>query len=276
MGLGEKGATIWLWVAFWVPHFLVFLLQIIFAVAFFWLYFISPYCFFKILNQIHTLTTWFLIVLNPFWSVKLHTKTKFPGGIIVMANHLCYIDAWILARMLIPHGAYFIATGFLFKMPILGQVMHMSGHFPVWFKKNEEGKFYASNSHELKENAKDRLKHGGRICVFPEGKLSHSGELLPFKPGFFEVAKEAGAKILPVGMWGNQYLFPPGDQYGTAHPGTVHAAAGDLVDPNDFETIEECVEHIRGEILRLRNGLPNYSEPKPKDLDLESPPDVSL
>mmetsp|Transcript_17216 Transcript_17216/g.20741 ORF Transcript_17216/g.20741 Transcript_17216/m.20741 type:complete len:105 (+) Transcript_17216:156-470(+) len=80
--------------------------------------------------------------------------------------------------------------------------------------------------------------------------------------GFFKVAKETGAHIIPVGMWGNQYLFPPGNQYGTASPGTVHAAIGNAVNPEDFDTVEELCEHVRGEILRLRNGLPNYKKEK--------------
>jgi len=188
-----------------------------------------------------------------------------------MANHLCYVDPWVIAKVGLPHGLHFISMGKLFQMPVLGQVMRLSGHFPVWFVKDENGKFRAKNNHELQEGAKELLARGGRICVFPEGSLSYDGKLKPFKYGFFKVAMESGARILPLGMWGNQKLFPPGDQYGTAHPGVVHVAVGDLVDPKSFESAEDLAQHVRNEIVRLRNGLPNYKED-----DKYSVPEASL
>jgi len=46
---------------------------------------------------------------------------------------------------------------------------------------------------------------------------------------------------------------------------------GDLVDPKFFESAEDLAQHVRNEIVRLRNGLPNYKED-----DKYSVPEASL
>lgn len=53
----------------------------------------------------------------------------------------------------------------------------------------------------------DTVKAGCLLGVFPEGRLNHSRELLPFAPGVVLVALQTGAPILPMYIGGAYGLF---------------------------------------------------------------------
>lgn len=85
----------------------------------------------------------------------------------------------------------------------------MSQHIPVKFDVDEEGKRHVSNGDEVLEMSKQRLEIGENLAVFPEGRLSHRLDVLEFKLGYFRLAKETNAPIIPIALWGNHKLFPP-------------------------------------------------------------------
>jgi len=45
---------------------------------------------------------------------------------------------------------------------------------------------------------KDAMDHGVDFCIFPEGTRSFDGELLPMRPGAFQIAIDSGALLTPV------------------------------------------------------------------------------
>ncbi len=60
------------------------------------------------------------------------------------------------------------------------------------------------------KHAIDLLKQGLVVCVFPEGELSESGEMLPIKPGIALIARQAGVPVMCVGIHGTQWMLPYG------------------------------------------------------------------
>lgn len=54
------------------------------------------------------------------------------------------------------------------------------------------------------------LKNGDGLVVFPEGKISPSGELGEILPGALLLALKSGATVVPVGLWGSQFIVPHG------------------------------------------------------------------
>jgi 1-acyl-sn-glycerol-3-phosphate acyltransferase len=50
------------------------------------------------------------------------------------------------------------------------------------------------------------LADGDAVAVFPEGKLTATGEMNPFRPGIERIVKETGAPVAPIalrGLWGS-------------------------------------------------------------------------
>ena len=63
------------------------------------------------------------------------------------------------------------------------------------------------------ETAREALKAGELVCIFPEGGISRSGQLQRFKPGVLEIQRDTGAPIIPVyldELWGSIFSFRGG------------------------------------------------------------------
>lgn len=51
---------------------------------------------------------------------------------------------------------------------------------------------------EAGRGVKEAMAHGIDFCIFPEGTRSVDGELLPMRPGAFQIAIDSGALLTPV------------------------------------------------------------------------------
>jgi 1-acyl-sn-glycerol-3-phosphate acyltransferase len=120
-----------------------------------------------------------------------------PGRVIVCGNHSSYLDTLVCFGMLHRHIRALAAHNELRKwLGIPALVMTKFGVIPV----------DRSHGSTVLEPAINALVSGCPIGLFPEGKISPTGELLPFKPGVALIADAAyerlGGKetiaILPV------------------------------------------------------------------------------
>eukprot|EP00924_Labyrinthula_sp_SR-Ha-C_P013542 maker-scaffold_5-snap-gene-6.45-mRNA-1 protein AED:0.00 eAED:0.00 QI:105/1/1/1/0/0/2/608/126 len=105
-------STIYLWAVFWGLHTVVLLLQVVYCLAFFWLFPCNQTLFKFGLTKLHAITTYFFIWFNPFWYVSIHGKRpKVPKNSIIFSNHLCYVDAWVVHYAFIRETVNFVAMG---------------------------------------------------------------------------------------------------------------------------------------------------------------------
>lgn len=54
------------------------------------------------------------------------------------------------------------------------------------------------------------LKNGDGLVVFPEGRISPDGKMGAILPGALLLALKSGATVVPVGLWGSQFIVPHG------------------------------------------------------------------
>ncbi|GBG25709.1 1-acyl-sn-glycerol-3-phosphate acyltransferase [Hondaea fermentalgiana] len=242
-----------------------------------------------------------IIDLNPFWNITVSADVPLedlPEAAIYMANHTSYIDPFVLSAAQRPVETKYVGKADLWNIPIAGQALHHSGDMPVHFVKDKKLKRWRTRTgtlDELMSQARDYLEMDVGISVFPEGSVSKTGELLPFKKGFFQLARECDVPIIPVGMWGNQDGWPNTTTSKDSSGGLLLGAAdmhvhfGEPISPNG-KSLEELMEEVYIAVRDLRNGLPNFNlapelanvEPEfkqtvqlsPEDLD-EAPEDGS-
>ena len=147
---------------------------------------------------------------------------------ILMANHESYMDVpAIIASCPVP--IRFVARREVFKSPIMGQAMWMTGQIPI-DRSNRERSIASLNK------AATKIAAGRTVLVFPEGTRSRDGSLQGFKKGGFMLAINAQVPIVPVGLSGTRSIVPRGSK--TFHPGEVGVSVGEPI-PTHGLTVED-------------------------------------
>lgn len=199
-------------------------------------------------------------VLNPFWKIKV--LNKFPEcknkKILVMMNHLSGADPFTTIRAMLPHDGSWVAKAGLFRVPFGGWAMYNAGDLSVKFQNKKMGFATVKGSvGPLMENARGRLRRGRMLCIFPEGIRNRNpkGPLNPFRLGFFSLALEEGATIVPLAISGTEDLWM--DDISILNPGTAYFSFGEAIDASKFSTAEELSQHVWNVITELRESHPD-------------------
>jgi len=121
-------------------------------------------------------------------------------GFIVMSNHQSHYDIPVLFRIF-PRRLRMVAKAELFRIPIWGRAMREAGMIEVDRSDREA-------AIESLSRARAALQAGTNIWIAPEGTRSVSGVLADFKKGGFHLARELGARILPVSIDGTRRVLP--------------------------------------------------------------------
>ena len=127
------------------------------------------------------------------------------GPVIAAFNHRSYLDGIVVATVLARAGrsARFLGKKEVFDVPVVGYLGKLAGGIRV----NR-----ASGSDEPLEHAIRALRGGDAVVIAPQATI-------PRGPAFFEpelqgrwgtakMAKETGAPVIPVGLWGTEVVWP--------------------------------------------------------------------
>ncbi len=173
--------------------------------------------------------------------VGVENLTLHPTALFV-SNHVSNLDPAALFAAL-PRLAVILKKE-LRAIPLLGYVMAMGSFIYV------DRRDRASRKAAM-EQAVRALKDGVSLLVFPEGTRSLDGQLLPFRPGPFSMAIQAGRPIVPITVHGARELMPKG---------TLKVRSGEiaLVFHRPVETVgltdadrSSLMERVRGEMQRV-------------------------
>lgn len=129
------------------------------------------------------------------------------GPAILVANHVTFVD-WLLVAAAMGRPPRFVMYHGYFRMPVVG-----------WFFR--DGKVIpiapAHESEDTMQQAFDRiaaeLAEGELVCLFPEGKLSKTGAMEPFRTGIERIVARTPVPVVPMallGLWGSAFSRKPG------------------------------------------------------------------
>ncbi|EDY85163.1 transporter, major facilitator family, putative [Verrucomicrobiia bacterium DG1235] len=142
-----------------------------------------------------------LAVVKVVYPMRLRGVEKMPkeGGVLLVANHVSYADA-LLLLVASPRPIRFMGTDEMLRYPWMRWVYRKFDVIAVSPDRAKDaiGKTVAA------------LKAGSVVCVFPEGALTRTGMVMPFKKGAELMARLSGAPVVPVsidGMWGSVFSF---------------------------------------------------------------------
>src|ERR1700722_59415 len=170
---------------------------------------------------------------------------------IFMCNHVSNLDPPVLLPLL-PGRSSVLLKKELMSIPILGRAMKMGKFVPV----ERGGRRDAAQASV--EAAKDALRSGLNILVYPEGTRSLDGRLATFKKGPFFLAQQTEAPIVPIALSGTQNMMHKGST--AIVPGVARIQVLPVVEPSQYANREETLRAVR---LAIARALPE--EMKPED-----------
>ena len=160
------------------------------------------------------------------------------GGALLLGNHVSFLD-WLFVSLAAPRMVRFVILRDYYEKPLFRPVLRFFRAIPI----SPHG-----SKNALKAVA-ERLAQGELVGLFPEGGLSHTGDIRGFKRGFEGPAREAGQPIVPYrldGMWGSRLSrAPKKEQGGAGLRRTVRLAFGPPLAP------DSSAEAVRAAVLAL-------------------------
>ena len=173
------------------------------------------------------------------------------GGFIMCPNHLTEIDPLLIGHLLYSNGIipHFLAKDSLFRIPLLGRWLRLSGQIPV----DRRG----TAALESLGVARSVIARGGAIVVYPEGTLTRDPALWPMRgrTGAARLAFETGAPVIPVAHWGAHELVPQYARHLHIFPRkTSRVVVGTPVDLNDLAVPGTDRAALEAATLRIQNA----------------------
>ena len=134
---------------------------------------------------------------------------------VVVSNHQSCLDPIVAVRVL-PVSLRALAARELFRIPLFGSAMRMTGTIEV---DRESPDF-----REIDTDAAGALAAGHSLLAYPEGKISPDGTIREFKDGAFIIAIAGQVPVVPIAVHGTCRIWPRG---GTViRGGPVRVVAG--------------------------------------------------
>ena len=172
------------------------------------------------------------------------------GPAVIVCNHVSFVDALVITAAC-PRPIRFVMDHRIFRTPILSFVFRTNRCIPIASAKEDPA---------LLERAYDEiaaaLAAGDLIGLFPEGQITGTGELLPFRPGIRRIVERTPVPVVPLalrGLWGS--FFSRKDGPAMTRPlrrglfNRIELLGGEAVPPESAtpEGLHASVAGLRGE-----------------------------
>ncbi len=182
------------------------------------------------------------------WRATGRENVPVSGGLLLVANHLSFLDVFVLGIPL-RRPLNYVARSTLF-LPGLAFLMRSVGGFPI----QREG----MGASGMKETLR-RLRSGGIVTLFPEGTRSKDGDLGQLKSGIAVLVSRTGVPVIPAGLAGTFEAWPRWQLLPFPHPIRIHY--GPAITPEQIagmspEAVTDLIRRrLEESITSARTGL---------------------
>jgi acyl-[acyl-carrier-protein]-phospholipid O-acyltransferase/long-chain-fatty-acid--[acyl-carrier-protein] ligase len=149
-----------------------------------------------------------VIVTNSLYRLRIvgHSHVPTTGGALLVPNHISFVDALLLIASL-DRPVRFIVDAQYAEQPFYKPIMKLFGVIPI--------SPYGGLRVVLRalREAGAAIDRGELVCIFPEGQITRTGTLLPFRRGFERIMKGRTVPIIPIHLdrvWGSIFSFDRG------------------------------------------------------------------
>jgi len=176
---------------------------------------------------------------------------------IFISNHVNLFDPFVLYSS-IPQFFRGWELESHFKIPVYGWLMKRYGNVPVADQKTP------GSLRRLIQQTKRALENGTSLAVFPEGKRTLDGRVIPFQKGIFRILRDLDVPIVPVSIVGS-YQFNHKGSY-MLFPSTIVVHLHGAIETkglNDSEREALCDRVQQIVSIPVEEALQRASKPVP-------------
>ncbi len=145
------------------------------------------------------------VLLSVLYSIRLSGDAALPPGpVIITPNHVTYADPVIIGVAVGRPLRFMMKRAIYERMP---RFFNALGAIPVSPKDSRE------KIEESLERARNALRQGQSLAIFPEGQLTLNGNMVGFRTGFARINDGVGVPVIPAyvdGMWGSVFSMQKG------------------------------------------------------------------
>lgn len=157
-----------------------------------------------VFSQVPEFALRFVIYLlsHSMYRVKSRGLDNIPpeGAAVLVANHVSYVDALLIAGA-VRRPVRFVMEKAIYDLPVANWLFKAAKTIPICAKQKDEAVYEAAFA-----SIKQQLEQGNLVCIFPEGRLTKTGEMDGFRPGIERILAETPVPVIPMalqGLWGS-------------------------------------------------------------------------
>ena len=192
------------------------------------------------------------LLIHTIHRVKGVNTNRIPveSAAVLVCNHVSYMDAIVIMASS-PRPIRFVMDHRIFKIPFLSWVFKTAKAIPIAPAKEDPWlmeKAYIDIAKALHE--------GELVCIFPEGKLTTTGDMNEFKGGIMKILERSPVPVFPMalrGLWGSFLSRDKGNPFERSFSrgpfSHLELAVGEALQASEVtpQLLQDKVQSLRGE-----------------------------
>jgi acyl-[acyl-carrier-protein]-phospholipid O-acyltransferase/long-chain-fatty-acid--[acyl-carrier-protein] ligase len=147
-------------------------------------------------------------ITHSIYRVKVMGRDNFPDktGALLVCNHMSFVDAALLIASTDRPIRFLMYKG-IYEHKIVKPFAKMMKAIPISSEQRPRDMIRSLHT------ASEALRQDEVVCIFAEGQITRTGQMLPFRRGLERIMKGVEVPIVPVnldGVWGSIFSFERG------------------------------------------------------------------
>jgi 1-acyl-sn-glycerol-3-phosphate acyltransferase len=122
------------------------------------------------------------------------------GPAVIVCNHVSFVDPLVILAAS-PRPITFVMDHNIFRIPVLSFVFRTGKAIPIAPAREDEALL-----NKAYDAVAEALGRGELVGIFPEGRITDTGESYPFKGGVTRIVQRTPVPVIPLalkGLWGS-------------------------------------------------------------------------
>jgi acyl-[acyl-carrier-protein]-phospholipid O-acyltransferase/long-chain-fatty-acid--[acyl-carrier-protein] ligase len=148
------------------------------------------------------------LLTHTFYRIEVRGAEQLPrrGPALLVCNHISFVDPFLIGACT-QRFIRFLMYRHFYAIPGIHGLAKLMGAIPI--SENDRPREMVASLRA----AQERLREGDLVCIFAEGAITRTGNLLPFRRGFERITRGLSVPIIPVHLdrvWGSVFSFERG------------------------------------------------------------------